>query len=202
VVGSNGVSKCRMSKIDIARRVFLQLAAGALPASLLAQQGIGAPAAKAVRVAAGADREGQKRAVGLSSTTYKVLTKETDGALFVLEQSNHQKGGPSRHLHHNEDELFYAVEGDYILEVGSDRFHLKPGDCVLGPRGVPHAWAFAGGTPGRLLISFAPAGKMEAFFNERERAGIKPGAYASTANDAALLHAFGMELVGPPLILE
>jgi hypothetical protein len=42
---------------------------------------------------------------------------------------------------------------------------------------------------------------MEAFFNEREKLGIKPGAYATGA-DAALLHAFGMELIGPPLVVE
>jgi hypothetical protein len=43
---------------------------------------------------------------------------------------------------------------------------------------------------------------MEAFFNEREKLGVKPGAYASTQSDAAVLHAFGMELVGPPLKLD
>ena len=153
-------------------------------------------------MAAGADREGKKRTIGLSSTTYKVLTRDTAGALFVLEQTNHQKGGPPRHLHHHEDELFYAVSGEYIVEVGSERVRLQPGDCVLGPRGIPHAWAFAGGPTGKLLISFAPAGKMEAFFNQREQRGIKPGAYASTAADAALLHEFGMELVGPPLKVD
>jgi mannose-6-phosphate isomerase-like protein (cupin superfamily) len=145
------------------------------------------------------DREDKKRSIGLSSTTYKVLTRETVGALFVLEQSNHTKGGPPRHLHHDVDELFYSLEGDYIVEIGAERFHLKAGDCVLGPREIPHAWAFVGDSPGRLLISFAPAGKMEAFFNERENRGIKPGAYT---NDASFMRAFGMELVGPPLSLE
>jgi len=104
-----------------------------------------------------------------------------------------------RHLHHDVDELFYSLEGEYIVEVGSDSFHLKPGDCVLGPREIPHAWAFVGDSPGKLLISFAPAGKMEAFFNERENRGIKPGAYT---DDAVFMHAFGMELIGPPLVVE
>lgn len=140
--------------------------------------------------------------IGLSTTTYKVLTQETGGALFVVEHSNKKKGGPPRHLHHDIDELFYSLEGDYIVEVGSQRFHLKTGDCVLGPREVPHVWAFAGDSPGKLLISFAPAGKMEAFFNEREKLGIKPGEYAKPGTDAALLRAFGMELVGPPLVVE
>jgi quercetin dioxygenase-like cupin family protein len=103
--------------------------------------------AKPVHVPAGLDREGKKHAIGLSSTTYKVLTQDTGGALFVLEQSNQKKGGPPRHLHHDVDELFYSLEGEYIVEIGSARFHLKPGDCLLGPREIPHAWAFAGAYP-------------------------------------------------------
>ncbi len=62
-------------------------------------------------------------------------------------------------------------------------------------------------TPGHLLaarqegcsFSFAPAGEMEAFFNDRENHGIKPGAYT---NDASFVRAYGMELMGPPLVVE
>jgi hypothetical protein len=50
-----------------------------------------------------------------------------------------------------------------------------------------------------MLITFAPAGKMEAFFGQREQRGIKPGRYANSKQDAALLHEFGMELIGPPI---
>ena len=157
------------------RRSFFQLALAALPLPLLAQTPNTVPTTKTFRVPAGTDREEKKRSIGLSSTTYKVLTQDTGGALFVLEQANQKKGGPPRHLHHNEDELFYSLEGDYVVEVGSERFHLKTGDCVLGPREIPHAWAFVGGSQGRLLISFAPAGKMEAFFDERENMELSTG---------------------------
>jgi len=184
---------------NIQRRSFIQLAIAALPGTVVAQTPNVPLIAKPVRVPAGIDREGKKHAIGVSSTAYKVLTQDTGGALFVLEQSNQKKGGPPRHLHHDVDELFFSLEGEYIVEVGSERFRLKAGDCVLGPREIPHTWAFAGGSPGRLLISFAPAGKMEAFFNERENRGIKPGAYTS---DASFMRAFGMELVGPPLVME
>ena len=40
---------------------------------------------------------------------------------------------------------------------------------------------------------------MEAFFNDRENHGIKPGAYT---NDASYMRAYGMELMGPPLVVE
>jgi mannose-6-phosphate isomerase-like protein (cupin superfamily) len=189
----------RMQKMQ--RRSFLQLALAALPSSLLAQTSEAAPTAKAVRVSAGTDREGQTRAIGISSTTYKVLTQDTGGALFVLEQLNHKKGGPARHLHHNQDEFFYVLEGEYIVEIGTERFNLKAGDCALGPREVPHAWAFVGDSTGRLLISFTPAGKMKAYFNQLYPPGNKPGPYAHTGNDASVMHAFGMEPVGPPITL-
>ena len=54
------------------RRIQLTLAA--IPSPLLAQNVSVAPKATPLRVAAGTDREGKKHAIGLSSTTYKVLT--------------------------------------------------------------------------------------------------------------------------------
>jgi mannose-6-phosphate isomerase-like protein (cupin superfamily) len=185
--------------VPLKRRSFLELALLALPAGPLLGEQVPEARGKATPVPAGQDREGKKHAVGVSSTSYKVLTSETGGAMFSMEQLNGRKGGPNRHLHHGEDELFYVLEGEYIVEIGGEQFRLHAGDCVLGPRGVPHAWAFVGETKGRLLLTYAPAGRMEAFFNERETLGIKPGQYAQNASDAEILRRFGMELVGPPL---
>ena len=182
------------------RRSFLR-GATSIIALVLTQAAAAWAQLKPARVARGEDREQKPRSVGVSATTFKVLTAETNGAMFVMENANSAKGGPPRHLHHDVDELFYVLEGEYVVEVGSERFALKAGECVLGPRGIPHAFAFVGQTPGRLLLTFAPAGKMEAFFNSRERRGIKPGLYA-TAGDAETFREFGMEYVGPPLRLE
>ena len=184
------------------RRAVLSIPLAALVAPVMGRATDLVATRRATRVAADADRENQKRMIGLSDTAYKVMTKETAGDMFVMEQSNHVKGGPPRHLHHGEDELFLALEGDYVIEIGPDRFHLKPGDCVLGPRGIPHAWAFAGSTTGRMLITFAPAGKMEAFFDESARRGAQPGKYASDTNGPEFLKAFGLERVGPPIALN
>lgn len=41
------------------------------------------------------------------------------------------------------------------MEVGGELYHLKAGDSLLGPRQVPHAWAYIGEGPGRLQLSFA-----------------------------------------------
>jgi Cupin domain len=93
-----------------------------------------------------------------------------------------------------------VIEGKYIVEIDTERFELGSGDSLLAPRKVPHAWAFVGDGKGRLLISFAPANKMEAYFRliNRIRAAHT---YADPNNkqEAELMRQYGMELIGPPL---
>jgi mannose-6-phosphate isomerase-like protein (cupin superfamily) len=144
------------------------------------------------RVPAGEDRFGEHRGLGVSAIQFKVTPAES-GGLLVLENTFHTKGGPARHLHYEQDEWFYAVEGEFIIEVGQERFPLHPGDSLLAPRKVPHVWAFVGEGTGRMLITFMPAGQMEAFFREVTKANAMP------PQDPALWRAHGMELVGPPL---
>src|SRR5512145_3330844 len=103
-----------------------------------------------LRVAAGEDQFGENRGLGVSTMTFKVSSPDPHG-LFILENTFHQKGGPARHLHYHQDEWFYAVEGEFIIEVGSERFTLNPGDSLLAPRQVPHVWAYTGDTQGRML---------------------------------------------------
>lgn len=150
------------------RRSLLTLPALALlPAGLAA---IGQQAAVPLtKVVAGDNREGKRRSIGLSETTYKVLTSDTGGNLFVMEQLNRQKGGPSRHLHHYEDELFFCLEGRYVVEVGEHRSVLMAGDCVLGPRGIAHAWAVCRGR-GRATADPVRSGGEDGGVFRRSRA--------------------------------
>ncbi len=146
----------------------------------------------ALRVAAGADRFGEQRGLGISTIDFKV-TMLNSSDIFILENTFMSRGGPPRHLHFDQDEWFYILEGEFQFEVGADRFHLHPGESLLAPRQVPHVWAFVGETRGRILVAFLPAGKMEAFFREVTRANAMP------PQDPALWRAYGMELLGPPL---
>ena len=153
------------------------------------------PSARARRLAAGEDRFGEQRGLGISSIDFKVVPQDSTG-LFVLENTFHQKGGPARHLHYDQDEWFYALEGEFLFEVGPDQFRLKPGDSLLAPRRVPHVWAYVGNARGRILVAFMPAGKMEEFFREVTKANAMP------PQDPALWRAHGMELLGPPMRVE
>jgi quercetin dioxygenase-like cupin family protein len=93
------------------------------------------------RVLANEDQFGEHRGLGVSSITFKVTPKDNNG-IFIIENTFHEKGGPAKHLHHDQDEWFYAVEGEFLLEVGQEQFRLKPGDSVLAPRKIPHVWAY------------------------------------------------------------
>jgi mannose-6-phosphate isomerase-like protein (cupin superfamily) len=143
-------------------------------------------------VAAGEDRFGERRSLGISAIDFK-LVPQNSGGLLVLENTFHAKGGPARHLHYDQDEWFYVVEGEFIIEVGAERFQLQSGDSLLAPRKVPHVWAHVGAARGRILVTFMPAGLMEAFFREVTKANAMP------PQDPALWRAHGMELLGPPL---
>jgi len=148
--------------------------------------------ASALRVAANEDQFGEYRGLGVSQITFKVTPKDGNG-IFIIENTFHQKGGPAKHLHFDQDEWFFTVEGEFILEVGQEHYQLRPGDSVLAPRKIPHVWAFTGEKVGRMLIAFMPAGKMEAFFREVTKANAMP------PQDPELWRAHGMELLGPPL---
>jgi len=149
---------------------------------------------RALRVPAGADRFGEQRGLGISTIAFKVVPHDGSG-LFVLENIFHAKGGPARHLHYDQDEWFYVLEGDFVIEVGTERMALQPGDSLLAPRQVPHVWAYVGDSRGRILVTFMPAGKMEAFFREVTRANAMP------PQDPAVWRDHGMELLGPPLVV-
>lgn len=150
----------------------------------------------ALLVASSQDRFGEQRNQGSISFAFKVTTPNPSD-VFIVENTLLAKGGPARHLHYEQEEWFYILEGEFRFEVGAERFLLHPGDSLLIPRQVPHAWAFVGDGRGRSLMTFLPAGKMEAFFREV----TKPN-WQVYIQDPALWRAHDLELLGPPLPVE
>ena len=146
----------------------------------------------ALLVAEGKDQFGEQRSLGISSIRFKVTPQDSNG-IFIIENTFREKGGPARHLHYNQDEWFYITQGEFLFEVGQERFLLKPGDSLLAPRKVPHVWAYTGGTGGSILIAFMPAGKMESFFREVTKANAMP------PQNPELWEAHEMQLLGAPL---
>lgn len=177
------------------RRSFLKSAAALVPASgypaLAFSQATSSPSSERVHlVPAGEDRLGELHSRGYSSILFKVMPSETGAGLFVIEHTNLVKGGPPLHLHLHQEEWFYVVEGTVLFQIGDGRKTLRAGDSILGPRNIPHTFSSVGDKPGRLLIAFTPAGKMEEF--------LRVTAVPNPPNqDAAFFRRYDMELIGP-----
>lgn len=86
-----------------------------------------------------------------------------------------------------------VLEGEFLFQIGEERFRVRPGDSVFGPRMVAHAFRNLT-NEARMLIAYSPALKMEEFF----RAGLGPSSAAS-AEFEALHKAHSIINVGPPL---
>ncbi len=138
----------------------------AMPFSTLAKRSENISGNKPFKVDAEKDRFDKPITLFEGDTFYtKVLTKDTDGDLYIYESIRAKEGGPALHYHYNQDEWWYVIEGEFQIKVGDQLYYAKAGDSVFGPRKIPHAFAKVneGGTA-RLLITFQPAGKMEEFF--------------------------------------
>jgi mannose-6-phosphate isomerase-like protein (cupin superfamily) len=105
---------------------------------------------------------------------------DTTGGAFTIVEEIAPLDTPL-HVHEREDEIFFVLEGEHVVQVGDEAFAVGPGDLVFGPRGVPHAQRRVVPRQGRLMIMCSPAG-LEGFFREldaAERDGtIGPEAYA------------------------
>ena len=62
------------------------------------------------------------------------------------------------HVHRDEDDAFYILEGELTFSFGDDRATATPGTFVLVPPEVEHGFHNAGADPVRMLNIHAPAG--------------------------------------------
>lgn len=151
----------------------------------------------AIYVALGKDRLNEMFG-GAQPNLLKVSGKDTNGDLCIFEGYSTQKGGPPLHIHHEQDEWFQVLEGEFMFQVGKEKFRLKAGDCILAPRGIPHSFAKVSDGQSKMTTLFQPAGQMEAFFRELGKVKSR----SSKEEFQKLFQAHGMEIIGPPLPIE
>lgn len=62
------------------------------------------------------------------------------------------------HVHREEDDAFYILEGEMTFVLGDREVAAPPGTFVLVPPGVEHGFRNDGAEPVRMLNIHAPAG--------------------------------------------
>jgi quercetin dioxygenase-like cupin family protein len=100
---------------------------------------------------------GEARWWGGSLTVIKATGADTGGRMAILEVTEPPGAEAPRHVHHNEDEAFWVLDGEVTFDVGGTKIAAKRGDYAFGPRDVPHSFR-VGPSGCRMLFIVTPAG--------------------------------------------
>ena len=106
------------------------------------------------------------RTIGIVGDIYRFVAtgEDTDGQYAMFEATVLPGGGPPPHIHRRENETFYVLDGEITFQVGDRRSVATPGTFVHMPIGQLHAFKNETKRNATMLISFAPAGLEEMFF--------------------------------------
>jgi len=146
------------------------------------------------------DGEGEQMwFAGGGTFTWKATAAETGGAFILME--DRMEGGKVTpfHLHPNEDEAIYVLEGELLVDVEGEQRRVGQGGFFFVPRGVAHAFMVTSETA-RVLALLTP-GTSEAFYREAGEPVVS-AADASRPADWARLREVArrspfIELLGP-----
>src|SRR5580698_1748329 len=106
------------------------------------------------------------RTIGVVGDVYRFLATgdDTDGKYALFEAIVPPGGGPPPHVHSREEEGFYILEGEITIHIGEERIVATAGMFANMPVGTPHSFKNESGKTARMLISVAPAGLEQMFF--------------------------------------
>lgn len=138
--------------------------------------------------------------------TYKATAAETGGSFSLWEAEVPPGAGAPPHTHAREDEAFYVLSGELVIEYEGDSFEGKPGPRRVGPggfffgaRGRRHAFRNVGDEPARVLILSAPSVGLDRMFAELDAAAAAtaPGGMPDMAQLMAITAKYGVTIEPP-----
>jgi quercetin dioxygenase-like cupin family protein len=148
-----------------------------------------------------ADGEGEHlRFWGGGVLTMKATAEETGGAFLLFEDLMAQGKTTPLHIHSDEDEALYVLEGELLVHIDGRDHRIGPRGVAIAPRGVPHAFLVTSHTA-RVLTLQTP-GSAEAFYrgaSEPAKADADPSGPVDLARvRESAERTGGMQVLGPP----
>ena len=132
--------------------------------------------------------------------TMKASAEETAGAFVLFEDLVVRGKTTPMHLHPNEDETIYVLEGELLVDMDGEQQRVGQNGVFVAPRGVPHAFLVTSDTA-RLLCLQTP-GTGESFYRDASdplTTATDPDKPADFARlRAAAERSETIELLGPP----
>ena len=109
-------------------------------------------------------KAGEGERIEMLGTETVVLAGVDTGASFTVLVTDWPAAAPvPSHIHDDEDEAFYVLEGRVRVKCGTDEWVLDPGGFAFLPRGVMHEPGAVGPGPARVVIMVSRPG-LEQFF--------------------------------------
>ena len=109
--------------------------------------------------------EGTAHVVGGVRQTEKISSEDSGGTCAAYENAVAPGAGAGLHVHCNEDEIFFIVEGAFEFRIGTETVMAQLGSTLIAPRGVAHAFKNVGPSEGRIFHVVTPGG-LEALAGE------------------------------------
>ena len=108
----------------------------------------------------------QGRTVAVVGDVYRFLAtgEDTNGKYAFFEALVGPGGGPPPHVHSREEEGFYILEGEITFTINGQRVVATAGMFANMPVGTPHSFKNESNRPAKMLVSVAPAGLEQMFF--------------------------------------
>ncbi len=128
-------------------------------------------------------RTGETVEFGGNLMTFLAVASDTGGAYSVAHYTAQPGSGAPLHLHRNEVESFYILDGAMTFKLGEEKIRATANECVTIPRLTPHAFANAEDTPATMLVILTPAG-LENYFAELSALFHQPGGPTKEQIDA------------------
>ena len=132
-------------------------------------------------------------------TTFKAVSDQSGGGLTVIEGVSAPGEGPPLHVHREQDEFIYTLDGTFRVRLGDDLIEVLPRSFVFVPRNTPHTWQNVSEGFSRFVAALVPASvEFEEFF---QRYGeLSPEERGMEAFSRLAAETRAMEVVGPPLV--
>jgi quercetin dioxygenase-like cupin family protein len=132
--------------------------------------------------------------------TWKATAAETGGAFLAFEDHMPRGKTTPLHLHPNEDEALYVLEGELLVHVEGEEHKVGRGGLFVAPRGVAHAFMVTSETA--HVFSFQTPGTGERFYRDASEPATSD-ADVSRPPDFARLREVAdrspsIEVLGPP----
>jgi quercetin dioxygenase-like cupin family protein len=137
--------------------------------------------------------------------TVKAGPDETGNAFSQFVMDEPRGGSTPIHVHHNDDEAFYILEGRVSMFGDDGRIDLEAGDYFFVPRGVVHAYRVRS-ERARMLVTITPSGTEQLMVSLGVPVtGSEPPTETVMPPMPELVRLFaahGTEIIGPPPSLD